>query len=285
MPMPYMLAKGPIMSVLETIANGGSPQGLATLQQSLDGLRGGARITTLAGLDSQNLATPYSPIYRVERYWFGRSQVDNGYVDQPAFDPADPQPTGYWRGYYGDVESIMRETIIRAIEVSLGIDTTQNVADRTRQWPIEVFWACPHPWVEGWVTWRCDPNNKADGQVTAIFATPADTVNQITTRPLEPADPPTPLTQGVSPGTEAQGMWLISQSDHISHTVYRQVDIPNGSAVDRILDSLAFLIGMPSQVWTVPSPTTLRQGDGPVVTVELPPEHGGPIPGGMPYVP
>ena len=292
MPMPYMLSKGPIMSVLESIANGTTAAEVARLQQNLTGWRNNAPITSLPAFD---LDQPGRRPRRRLRRRHGSTSTGSAIPScpaapsapkQPAFDPANPKPTGYWKGYYGDVEGLMRETMIRAVEVSRGLAAGQDLAQATRLWPVEVFWACPHPWVEGWVTWRehetVTKNGKttSKGQVTVIFATPSDTVNQIATDPMTPPDPPAP-TLAQSPGAGAQGMWLISESDHVPHLAYKLVDVPAGSSVDTVLDRLALLVGRPAQQWTIPVPTTLREGVEPIITVELPGAHGGVVPGGL----
>ena len=209
MPMPYMLSKGPIMSVLESIANG-TTAAEVTAAAEPDRLRNKVPITSLPAFASTNLAAGpgVDPLVaRIDEYWFGHPELPGGALGpkQLAFDPANPKPTGYWKGYYGDVEGLIRETMIRAVEVSRGLANGQDLAQATRLWPVEVFWACPHPWVEGWVTWRehetVTKNGKttSKGQVTVIFATPSDTVNQIATDPMTPPDPPTP-TLAQSPG-------------------------------------------------------------------------------------
>jgi hypothetical protein len=286
MPMAYMLAKGPIMSLLETMANGRTTAELQQIQNVLDGLRDGTRLTQLPLFDSANQPGGSDLIDRLENYWFGRAQqADQTWVDQPAFDPQNPKPTGYWRGYHGDVESVLRQTMVRAVEVALGIDGGQGVSDRTRHWPVEVFWACPHPWVEGWVTWRSDPDDPAVGQVTVVFATPGDTVNQIAADPTDPPEPPSPVPLADLPAVSSHGMWLVSESKHAAHTVYKMVQLHEDSAVDMILDLVAIMVGSDRDTWFVPSPTTLHQGFGDIVTVDIPAAHGGPVPEGVPYVP
>lgn len=157
MVMPYLLEKGPAMTYLEEFLNGD----LATVVASLDNLRfHGAGLFGVGGL------FPGDPTLetRLRTNWFGQVPAPaplQGWMPQPPLDPNDPRPTGYWLGFYGDVERIFCETVIRAVEVSLGIDHGQPVpvsgkgAPRPpRRWPIELFWKCSNPWYEGWVTWR-----------------------------------------------------------------------------------------------------------------------------------
>lgn len=283
MPMAYMLTKGPVLSVLEVLADATTPDGLALLEATLAGLRDpGRRLTELAGPDAASAQGPGDLVGRLERNWFGRTDAGGTWVDQPAFDPANPSATGYWRNYHGDVEAIVRETLVRAVEVSLGLAAGGAVAQRTRHWPVEAFWMCAHPWVEGWVTWR--DHGGGHGQVTVVLATPGDTVNHMATRPLDPPAPhgvtgpvPDPV-EATSPGSGTQGMWLVSQSEHRRHRIGGIVK-PEGAVVLVVVDVPALLQGLPSQEWVVPTPTTFHEGVGPVVTVEVPGVHGGPVPG------
>ena len=81
--------------------------------------------------------------------------------------------TGFWVQYFGNVEEIVRQTLIRTIEVSLGLQHGEDVPSGgpRRVLPIELFWKCPQRWFEGWVTWRWDETH-GTGQVTTMFATP-----------------------------------------------------------------------------------------------------------------
>jgi hypothetical protein len=105
----------------------------------------------------------------MNQHWFGRTQAKAGdpWVKQAPFDPKKPTTTGYWRQWYGNSEGIVAETFIRAVEISLGIEHVDPVKTPleslvpTRCWPIEVFWRCPAPWFEGWVTWRREPKQPA----------------------------------------------------------------------------------------------------------------------------
>jgi hypothetical protein len=104
--------------------------------------------------------------------------------------------TGYWSGYSGNVEEIMRVSRIRAIEVALGLPSNplpppdessweglvkneryqSRSEDVTRRLPIEYLWKCPQRWFEAWISWRVDPDpygsGPEQGQVTVILCTP-----------------------------------------------------------------------------------------------------------------
>jgi len=100
---------------------------------------------------------------------------------QPAFDPANPNTTGWWSEWYGDAEGVLRETMIRAVEVALGLDPGMGPAAATRCWPMMFTWTCGSPMLQGWVSW-CNfdaTNNNGDesgtgGVVNVIFSTPGN---------------------------------------------------------------------------------------------------------------
>src|SRR3954453_10638373 len=168
--MPYHLEKGPVLSVLENMLD----RSAAELEVLLDRLRDPTiPMAQVGGLDSTTLDAPPSPteldrVAHIERDWFGFAP---GTQAQPAFNLFSHRTTGLWESYYGDVVGIVRETMTRAVEVSLGLDHGADPPG-SRRWPIELFWKCPNPWFEGWVTWRHDPADVDRGQVTVVLATP-----------------------------------------------------------------------------------------------------------------
>jgi hypothetical protein len=120
--------------------------------------------------------------------WFGMVREGDGWRRQRPADWLPPQTTGMWNGYYGNVELIVCETLLRMLEVSLGIPhgravpqgpndesafEQQLASTATRVWPLCLFLTCPKPWFECWVTWQChDKQSALRGQVTVLLATP-----------------------------------------------------------------------------------------------------------------
>jgi hypothetical protein len=234
MPMPYSLSKGPILSVLETLLNPRSDAEHERLYEGLAKLRDpDVLLTSISLVDSSNVqsdgvnADPLAE--RLNEYWFGfvkrggdddegRSKDDAAEVPelwgpQRAFSPTDNATTGYWVDYFGNVEGILRETLIRTIEVSLGIPAGGDPRDATRHWEVELFWKCGNPWVEGWVTWRRHHGGGDIGQVTTILATPIDKMNHLR---IVPAQPPHGAAALIEPDQAEvnHGMWLVSQERH-----------------------------------------------------------------------
>lgn len=140
--------------------------------------------------------------------------------------------TGFWFQYHGDVEGIVRESLIRGIEVALGIDHDADLPTDLppRILPIELFWKCPQRWFEGWVTWRWDDEH-CTGQVTVMFATPGSgkpvlespglgdgaveaSTSRVDVDESRPAGPG-PGEPGRNARQSTKGMWVISQAEHV----------------------------------------------------------------------
>jgi hypothetical protein len=181
--MPYHLEKAPTLSVLEDFTDDG--------QQVVDAvqwLRDGNPIAEAGFLDSPNLNHgPYptlaARIGYLNKQWLGMTQDPAGnWRPQPPYGPGNTT-TRCWIQWYGDAESILRTTFIRAGEIALDVDFGGPLPDPPPQHPrrrMQVLWKCGQEWFEGWVTWTPD-------LVTVILATPA-TPDQIW-RNLDPYTP------------------------------------------------------------------------------------------------
>ena len=169
-PMPYVLDIGPYLSVLEDrLAD--PVKRVAFLKK----LRGPDLLSSFIGIDSTNLdGDGHDYPYRVgvlNSKWFGMKPAPagtpGGWIKQP-----NKFPTGFWKGYQGDPESILREGLERAIEISLGIDYRADPIVPTRDLPIDVNWVCQGPFFQSWVTWQRSPKS-ASGRVSLVITTPA----------------------------------------------------------------------------------------------------------------
>ena len=149
-------------------------------------------------IESTNLDSP-PPGYpnaaerrkHVEEDWWGwrpplpatRDQGDPSDPKQRPFNPISNPTTGFWKHWYGNAEAVFRETMIRALTVSLGLPrAVQRATDEQPQaalangqhWPISILWKCPCPWYEGWIEFKEYPGDGPnDGHVTVILSTPA----------------------------------------------------------------------------------------------------------------
>jgi hypothetical protein len=239
----------------------------------LAALRGGtplAQIPWVTSAPVQNVAIPRTGLdIRLEEDWFGNPPVPGR------------NTTGYWVGYRGDVEGVLREGLIRAIEVSLGIAHGEDPDDFSRSWPVDIQWKCPNPYFEVWVTWRRHLEER--GQVNMLIATPPDSVNRLTTEPRFP-----PPTRGVQPvatplaapvtADEAQGMWLVTHEHHSPLVHLRRVDTRTQEVTDVVQVNAGERVPLPdldASTWDIPIPTTVWEDTGDVVVVAPPSYAGG----------
>src|SRR5512140_627736 len=109
-PMPYVMDKGPYLSVLEDKLVDPSKRA-----QFLASLRGPTPLSSLVGLNSTSLdddgKLPDERVAVLNQLWFGMQLEGGTWVKHP-----DDFPTGFWQGYQGDPEAILRAALIRAIE-------------------------------------------------------------------------------------------------------------------------------------------------------------------------
>jgi hypothetical protein len=180
------------------------------------------------------------PIFRImAEDWFGYRIRLDGSLDTK---PHKHKPTGMWDGYQGNVERILATSIVRAIEVSLGLDHDAPIptAAPPRSWPIYFFLKCQQPFFESWVTWQCHSiNRRAAGQVTVIWATPGhnfpvsdhavpidgdlDHVDDfVSTLRNDGEFLENPISApGADPtGEPHQGIWVITHRDHKKLNVF-----------------------------------------------------------------
>lgn len=169
--MPYVVTQGDICTALENAYNFGHPKaGLlrTAAQTKLDALvdlRNNVAVGSCGDILSDEIST------HIDEHWFGL----------PAPEPGSPRfggPTGWWVNWSGPAEEIAREGIIAALEVSLGLNPGEDLADAAlakKNFPMDFSWICPVPRFEIWVGWRSlTPiyGGNRDGVVTVTMATP-----------------------------------------------------------------------------------------------------------------
>jgi hypothetical protein len=229
--MPYHLEKGGLMAVFDDMSANASTKELCTC---LDGLRNGLPIEQVGPFDADELyrGWPVDVVEHLNRDWFG--YVPGALAADPDWipDPADPPDTGWWVNYYGNVEKIVRRTMVHALEVSLGVPSWDSPAGgahvaavATRRWPINYLVKCSQAFFEGWISWTNTP-----GAVTVVFATPADRgivwakphkidPSRLRSGPLEPdlflPGKPAVLSPIENPPlTDNHGMVVVTHRDH-----------------------------------------------------------------------
>jgi hypothetical protein len=258
--MPYNLERGPYLAMLEDLIN-------REPWRCLDSLRDPDKPVT-ALLRDPPVPIPHGPYHNtaqladhIDTDWFG---IEPG--------PGDGPPTSrYWYYWRGDAQAIVRETIIRAIEIALGLDhgEVERNASR-RQWRVSLLTACGIRWFEGWLSWRQTGTAPANGHVVVFLLTPTHgkPAEPTLLRPTAstPASPHRPYEVNPHRAEGDQGLWAV------------------GSVLERRIDPQPA-----SAQWVAPGqfprphlgPTYV--GEGAVVVVAPPEDQGGVLPEGRPY--
>jgi hypothetical protein len=282
--MPFYVEKGPQFSVIESFVFDDPQRGIDLLHALRANTPAAQAALSVIGdhVGLQSTALDQGPDTADERighlnsHWF-EQRSDHGawtrdlHPQQPAVDTYGRW--WWWQHYAGDVYEIMRQTMIRAGEVSLGIGPGEDV-DQARHdpWPIELFWHCSQNWFEGWVTWR--RHGTESGQVTVLLCTPTAgapvrpsplaTASPVADRPRATA--PTYAEDPPTPGGD-RGMVVVTHSYH--------EPVPLGHT--QLADSRG-----PGQL-TGPWRSYWR-GRGPVIAVMPSEPDGGVRPNGRAYV-
>ena len=230
--MPFYVEKGPQFQFIEEFVMNPVIQGHDLLRALRSNSSSAANwvsvIADKVGLRVGPQGGGPGPDLRVEHlnsHWFEQRRNANQQWQRDAA-PAYPAVNAdgswwWWQGYAGDVYEIMRWTMIRAGEVSLGIGPTQDPLEgRAEPWPIELFWHCSQNWFEGWVTWR---RNGSTGQVTVVLCTPtAGTPVRPSPLASQIADPnelgrATGSPYAVNPATPGgdRGMVVVTHTQHV----------------------------------------------------------------------
>ncbi len=169
--MPFHLEKGHALMALEDLLNDDKHH--AVVHQVFEGVRSG---TPLGQVFADALAT--API--LDQYAGHAGTAGLGaFVSGAWFGQATtPGAQPYWLDYEGDVDGIVREALLLAMETAWGVSRSQPLpasVDRSRR--IVLLWHCAQRWFDAWVTW-----DSPDGPVTLLFATPPHTGGKILDR-------------------------------------------------------------------------------------------------------
>jgi hypothetical protein len=279
MPMPYTLTKGPLFTVMEQTLNDSNAR-----TEVLGQLRNNGRLGDIPWVTTGDGGTVRIPGVlrdRLFRDWFGYTPNAQGDWN-PQTAPFAGRSTGYWVGYYGNTEAVLREGLKRTIEVSLGLAKNAPVASSpAREWPIEVAWKCPNPWFEVWITWLEHGDGPTDGHVTMLVCTPPDTNNRILTEPDKPhpvpgvPPVPTPLQDPVQ-AVDPEGMWLVTHKKHRPTVGYQIISFPSGEVIGAETNGANALVPSPKGEWLVPVPSTFWvDSNNDDVMVVSPPAYAG----------
>ena len=258
--MPYNLERGPYLAMLEDLINRDPVRCLESLRDPTKPVTALLREMPVAIHDG-----PYGNTAdladHIDRDWFG--------ITPDAHD--GPPVSRYWSYWQGDAQGIVRETVVRAIEIALGIDHGADAGASTpHRWHVSILTACTVRWFEGWVSWRRVGPEAAGGHVLVLL---------LTSTHGKPAEPtllrPTPTTKGRPgrpyainpPRAEGdQGLWAIG-------AVFERREDPDPVSAE----------------WVAPGsfprphlgPTYF--GEGGIVVVAPPESQGGVLPEGRQY--
>ncbi len=268
--MPYHLEKGPVFSTFEANRYQVKNKYCDILDRLRQKNAAGEYVVDICDLEPYaNPALNYGPYntqelrrYHMNVHWFGMiptGRVVNGKAEYQkqtngTYEWIHNPTTGWWRNYFGDTEGIMRQALIRAAELALGLDHDEPVPPtaqrgRLRCWPIEYVVTCPAAWFEAWLSWRQTGNGIRDGHVTINMVVPAHI------QPTEPGpsdlDFQNPRDGGVldSPLMPPQqggsqyrlsplapegpyGMWVITHWDHDMEPAILNVYDPDGNRIE-----------------------------------------------------
>ena len=281
-PMPYILEKGPFFELTESYANddAAGPDRLMTLLADL-------RDPNKNILDMYWMKARDPFIAAGGRHlivdWFGYKKPEGPgqqpYQKQDPFNATSNPRTGFWKNWYGDAESVVRETAIRAIEVATGLYHGQAIpappGRPPRHWPISYFWCCGAPFFQGWVTWLRTGPGYREGQVTVIFVTPGveptPGAKMLLSTPRSPealANNWEEYREGPVSADGMHGMWVVG---HEALWIWNPV--PSPSAPQKAGD------------WFVPPPGGSYVAQGNVITCSPAERDGGVLGGGRTYIP
>jgi hypothetical protein len=309
--MPYLLDKGPYFSVVEDL--------LSTQRERFSRLHAlkagdasgvnpvGSMLAELCGFDSQNLAGDgHDEDWRKDHLnhdWFGMTGSSAG--GNWAKNASAPT-TGWWAGYRGDPEAILREGMIRAIEVGCGLDHRPNenplLTSSPRFWPIDVTWICQGPYFQCWIMWQKFGDGTNAGKVTVLITTPAGDGFPLTSK-ITRNKPPT-TADASWPGSYAEyadsrnappnhpntlldpagqnrqrGMWVIGHEDYTPTpgiTILRFPDYESKEGDDSSKGTNVLQIALPILEWRATDPNT-------IVCVRPAEREGGVLAAGRPY--
>jgi hypothetical protein len=223
--MPFHLEKGHALMAIEELLNNHSHH--AVLEVAYDGLRTGQAVGTVFRTALMTKA-PVLDAYEGEPHVTAAGGlgpfVTGAWFGQIAPGTATPNP--YWLDYQGDVDGIVREALLFAMEIAWGADRTQKLPPGPFVRRIELLWHCAQRWFDAWTTWD-DPN----GPVKVLFATPPHSGGTVTSRidPMVTGGKATPVV--ASTVDKSRAMVLISQPTHaeVPMLTWKSVATPLGS--------------------------------------------------------
>lgn len=246
--MPFHLEKGHALMAIEDLLN--NPAHHAVLRAAFEGLRTNLPVANV--FNNVAAAAPGLAAYGGQPDVVAAGGLGPFVAGAWFAAPGAPGPTPYWLDYRGNVDNVVRETLLLAMEVAWGVDRNQPLPGGPFQRRIELFWHCGQRWFEAWTTWD-DPQ----GPVKILFASPPHTGGEVVANvaPLVAAGQANVVDRTTV--NLNRDMVLISQPRHVEVA-------PNSPT-------------SPSQLGQVPLPSvgTAFQGTGPVGRWSIHADSGG----------
>lgn len=218
--MPLHLEKGFALMALEDLFNDGAHHAL--LRKVFDGLRPGHQQLPLGELFAAGVKDPSEPAPLLDAYpgnaavaayaGLGNYVASAWFGEQTGGQPAKQ----YWIDYSGDIEGVVREALLLAMEVAWGVSRLHPLPHaRGADWrAIELFWHCAQRWFEAWVTWK--PNQP----VQLLFATPPHTGGPVQASILDVVDQKyAEQTDAATSQGRPRDMVVVCQERHVEKTV------------------------------------------------------------------
>src|SRR5580693_6032643 len=120
--MPYNLEQGPYLAMLEDLINKNPVRCLNSLRDAGKPVTDILRNPSIDIPGRHHHQTTAALADHIDKDWFG---IKPGSQSDPT--------SRYWSYWEGDAQGIVRETIVRAIEIALGLDHGAAAPDGDRQ--------------------------------------------------------------------------------------------------------------------------------------------------------
>jgi hypothetical protein len=208
--MPYSVEIGPVLRTLTEYCEQKKQRGDLLLD-----LRKGEKLPKLL----KSIGVPDDVADHFATDWLGY-EGSPPKRSKTAWNAGAPKTTGWWSAWSGDAEGVLRETMIRAIEVSLGLLHGADPAASTRQWHLTFLWTCGAPTLQGWVSWwdysaKNGNGNGAhgggDGVVNVILSTPGNGKPLCATPYRSDDEDPDGYAVNPTDAIGENGMWVIAE--------------------------------------------------------------------------
>lgn len=197
--MPFHLEKGHGLMALEDLIN--NPAHRAVLTVARDEMCEGTPMSDV-------FATVVSNAPTLANYGNNPHTAALGGLGPFVADKWFGKP-GYWLDYTGDVDGVVRTTLLFALEAASGVECGTPLPEGPFDRRVELLWHCGQRWFEAWVGWN-DPSDA----VSVLFATPPHAFGEVISSVLNagPGQATSITASGADPNRD---MILITEDAHV----------------------------------------------------------------------